>query len=45
MNKKKQPGGLSTPHDKLFKETWSDLENTRSFLTHFLPDKQFWGHL
>ena len=38
MNKKKRPGGLNNPHDKLFKETWGDLENTRSFLTHFLPD-------
>ena len=39
MNKKKQSGGLNNPHDKLFKETWSNQENTRSFLQHFLPDK------
>lgn len=25
------------PHDKLFRETYSDLDNARSFLTHYLP--------
>ena len=27
----------NNPHDKLFKETWSDLANVRSFLDHYLP--------
>ena len=30
---------MRNPHDKLFKEIWSNLDNTRSFLKHFLPDK------
>ncbi len=28
---------VNNPHDKLFKETWSNLENVRSFLKHYLP--------
>lgn len=28
---------LHNPHDKLFRETWSNLENVRSFLKHYLP--------
>jgi hypothetical protein len=28
---------VSNPHDKLFRETWSNLENARSFLHHYLP--------
>ena len=29
---------VTNPHDKLFRETWSNLENARSFLRHYLPD-------
>jgi predicted transposase/invertase (TIGR01784 family) len=29
---------MSNPHDKLFRETWSDLDNARSFLSHYLPE-------
>jgi len=28
---------ISNPHDKLFREIWSDAENVRSFLQHYLP--------
>lgn len=28
---------LNNPHDKLFRETWSNLENVRGFLHHYLP--------
>jgi len=28
---------VTNPHDKLFRETWSNLENARSFLRHYLP--------
>ena len=28
---------IQNPHDKLFRETWSDLENARSFLQNYLP--------
>lgn len=28
---------VGNPHDKLFRETWSNLENARSFLHHYLP--------
>ena len=28
---------LKFPHDKLFKEVWSDLESARSFLENYLP--------
>ncbi|MFK5954483.1 MAG: Rpn family recombination-promoting nuclease/putative transposase [Desulfobacterium sp.] len=28
---------MHNPHDKLFRETWSNLENVRSFLKHYLP--------
>ncbi|MBF0202254.1 MAG: Rpn family recombination-promoting nuclease/putative transposase [Desulfamplus sp.] len=28
---------VNNPHDKLFRETWSKLENARSFLQHYLP--------
>ena len=26
-------------HDKLFRETWSDLDSARSFLQNYLPEK------
>jgi predicted transposase YdaD len=29
---------VTNPHDKLFRETWSNLDNARSFLHHYLPD-------
>jgi len=29
---------VNNPHDKLFRETWSDLENVRCFLQQYLPD-------
>ena len=28
---------VNNPHDGLFRKTWSDLENVRSFLQHYLP--------
>jgi predicted transposase/invertase (TIGR01784 family) len=28
---------ITNPHDKLFRETWSDPANVRSFLQHYLP--------
>ncbi len=31
--------GITNPHDKLFRETYSDRDNARSFLSHYLPDK------
>jgi predicted transposase/invertase (TIGR01784 family) len=28
---------VNNPHDMLFRKTWSNLENVRSFMQHFLP--------
>jgi uncharacterized membrane protein len=28
---------VNNPHDRLFRKTWSNLENVRSFLQHYLP--------
>jgi predicted transposase/invertase (TIGR01784 family) len=28
---------IVNPHDKLFRQTWSDLETAKSFLHHYLP--------
>ena len=28
---------IVNPHDKLFRETWSDLASAKSFLRHYLP--------
>jgi predicted transposase/invertase (TIGR01784 family) len=28
---------VTNPHDKLFRETWSNLDNAKSFLQHYLP--------
>lgn len=36
MNEEKHTGNLSNPHDKLFRDTWSNLENARSFLENYL---------
>ena len=36
MNDGKHTGDLSNPHDKLFRETWSNLENARSFPADYL---------
>ncbi len=30
---------IINPHDKLFREIWSNLETAGSFLTHYLPEK------
>ena len=30
---------IVNPHDKLFRETWSDLETAKSFLQHYLPQE------
>ena len=30
---------ITNPYDKLFRETWSDLNNARTFLKHSLPDQ------
>ncbi len=43
MNGEKHNSHISNPHDKLFKETWSDLKNTRSFLQNFLPGEVLKG--
>lgn len=37
MNDENQISDVTNPHDKLFRETWSNLENARSFLQHYLP--------
>jgi len=31
--------GVVNPHDKLFRETWSDVNNARGFLKHYLPEQ------
>ncbi len=28
---------VTNPHDKIFKETWSDKDNAKAFLSHYLP--------
>jgi len=30
---------IISPHDKLFRETWSNVEVARDFLLHYLPEK------
>ncbi len=30
---------IANPHDKFFRETWSNPDNTRSFLQNFLPEE------
>jgi predicted transposase/invertase (TIGR01784 family) len=30
---------IVNPHDKLFRQTWSDLDTARSFLQHYLPQE------
>ncbi|MDY0363007.1 MAG: Rpn family recombination-promoting nuclease/putative transposase [Desulforegulaceae bacterium] len=30
---------IKNSHDKLFKDTWSDLYNAKSFLENYLPKK------
>ncbi len=37
MNDENHISDLSNPHDKLFRETWSNIENARSFFQHSLP--------
>ncbi len=37
MNEENLISDVSNPHDKLFRETWSNLENAGSFLQHYLP--------
>ena len=37
MNDENLISDVSNPHDKLFRETWSNLENAGSFLQHYLP--------
>ncbi|MDY0133169.1 MAG: Rpn family recombination-promoting nuclease/putative transposase [Desulforegulaceae bacterium] len=32
---------IKNSHDKLFKDTWSDLNNAESFLKNYLPKKVF----
>ena len=29
---------VANPHDKLFRETWSDLATAKSFLQNYLPE-------
>ena len=36
MNEEQKQTQLSNPHDKLFREVWSDLENVRGFLQEYL---------
>ena len=31
------PDKITNPHDKLFRETWSDKSNARAFLENYLP--------
>lgn len=37
MNEENPADNVTNPHDKLFRETWSNLENAGSFLQHYLP--------
>ena len=37
MNNENQLSDLTNPHDKLFRETWSNLDNARGFLQNYLP--------
>jgi predicted transposase YdaD len=37
MENEKPISEMQNPHDKLFRETWSNLENAGSFLQHYLP--------
>lgn len=30
---------VTNPHDKLFRDTWSNVEVARNFLSHYLPEK------
>jgi len=39
MADEKNTAGVTNPHDKVFRKTYSDRDNARSFLTHYLPDK------
>ena len=39
MTDEKKAAGVLNPHDKVIRETYSDRDNARSFLTHYLPDK------
>ena len=39
MKKENDINRLTNPHDKLFREVWSDLENVQSFLEAHLPDE------
>ncbi len=39
MKKENDYNRLTNPHDKLFREVWSDLENVQSFLEAHLPDE------
>lgn len=32
-------GEIANPHDKLFRQTWSDLATAKSFLRHYLPQE------
>jgi predicted transposase/invertase (TIGR01784 family) len=36
---KTSANNITNPHDKLFRDTWSVLENARSLLQNYLPDK------
>ncbi|MCA1793560.1 MAG: Rpn family recombination-promoting nuclease/putative transposase [Desulfobacteraceae bacterium] len=39
MTDEKKTAWVINPHDKLFRDIYSDKENARSLLSHRLPDK------
>ena len=40
MTEEKEISKLLNPHDKFFRQVWSDLENVRGFLQEYLPSGQ-----
>jgi len=39
MEDKENTRGVKNPHDKLFRETYSDLDNARSLLSNNMPER------
>jgi len=35
----KNTRGIKNPHDKVFRETYSDLDNARSLLSNYMPER------
>jgi len=42
MTDEKKTSRVVSPHDKVIKTAYSDLENARSLLSDRLPDKVLW---